>query len=74
MSRDIMVTGSASGIGLATARAVRDRGDRVIGIDLAGADVVGDLATRSGREAAAAGALDAAGGRVHAVIACAGPR
>lgn len=72
MSRTAVVTGSASGIGLATARLLMDRGDRVIGVDRAGGDVTADLATPEGRQAAVAGVLERAGGQVDVVVACAG--
>jgi len=61
MSRTYVVTGSASGIGATTARMLTERGERVIGIDLKGADVEADLSTASGRlEAALAGDEDRA--------------
>jgi NAD(P)-dependent dehydrogenase (short-subunit alcohol dehydrogenase family) len=72
MSRTYVVTGSASGIGLATATMLRDRGETVIGIDLANAEVAADLSTASGRLDAAAAAAELADGRIDAVIACAG--
>lgn len=72
MSRTYVVTGSASGIGATTARILTERGERVIGIDLKGADVNADLSTREGRLSAAAEATALAGGTVDAVIACAG--
>jgi len=68
----IAVTGSASGIGAATADALRKRGDRVIGIDLANADIAADLSTPDGREAAVTGVLDACGGVLDGAVACAG--
>ncbi|WP_422116478.1 SDR family oxidoreductase [Brachybacterium sp. UNK5269] len=72
MSRTFVITGAASGIGRATAQLLTDRGDTVIGVDLQGVDVSGDLSTREGRRAAAAEATRLAGGTVDAVIACAG--
>ncbi|MBC9926160.1 MULTISPECIES: SDR family oxidoreductase [unclassified Leucobacter] len=72
MARTVVITGSASGIGAATAELVRARGDRVIGIDLRGADVEADLSTPAGRIDAAAKASELAGGTIDAVIACAG--
>ncbi|WP_369369867.1 SDR family oxidoreductase [Promicromonospora sp. Populi] len=47
--RTIVVTGSASGIGLATLRLLEQRGDRVIGVDLHDAEIVADLMTPAGR-------------------------
>ncbi len=72
MSRTIVITGAASGIGKTTAQILRDAGHRVIGVDLQGVDVSGDLSTPAGRTAAAASATELAGGTVDAVIACAG--
>lgn len=72
MSRTYVVTGSASGIGAATANILRSRGDKVIGIDLKDADVNADLSTPEGRTAAAEKATELAGGVIDGVIACAG--
>ena len=57
MKRTYVVSGSASGIGAATAALLRDRGDRVVGVDLRDADVVADLSSARGRTAAVAGVL-----------------
>lgn len=72
MSRTYVITGAGSGIGKTTAQILRDRGDTVIGVDLRGTEVSGDLSTREGRLGAAAEATALAGGTVDAVIACAG--
>lgn len=72
MIRTYVVTGSASGIGQATAALLRKGGDRVIGVDLACADVVADLSTPDGRADAVDGVLDEAQGVVDGVIANAG--
>lgn len=72
MSRTYVVTGAASGIGKTTAEILRDRGNTVIGVDLRGVEVSGDLSTPEGRKNAAAEATKLAGGTVDAVIACAG--
>ncbi|GAB2632440.1 SDR family oxidoreductase [Nocardioides ginkgobilobae] len=56
--RTHVVTGAASGIGRATAAMLRERGHRVIGVDLRegeGVDVAADLGTPEGRAAAVAG-------------------
>jgi NAD(P)-dependent dehydrogenase (short-subunit alcohol dehydrogenase family) len=47
-----VVTGSASGMGAATAAQLVDLGHTVIGVDLHDADVVADLSTAEGRTAA----------------------
>lgn len=72
MTRTYIVTGAASGIGAATAEALRSHGHTVIGVDLKGAEVSADLSTPSGRAAAATEATALADGKVDAVIACAG--
>lgn len=72
MTRTYVITGSASGIGASTANILRERGERVIGIDLRDADIEADLSRSEGRVDAARQAMDLAGGTIDAVIACAG--
>lgn len=72
MERTYLVTGSASGIGLATAGHLSELGHRVITLDLRDADVVADLSTAAGRVAAVLGVGEAAAGALDAVVACAG--
>ena len=67
-----VITGSASGIGLATRKLIEAQGDRVIGVDLRDAEVVADLATGNGRSAMAEQVSQLSDGRIDAVIACAG--
>src|SRR4051812_17902547 len=70
--RTVVVTGSASGMGAATkARLVAD-GQRVIGIDLRDADIVADLGTPEGREAAVAGVTEAVDGAIDGLVTWAG--
>ncbi|NYD56823.1 NAD(P)-dependent dehydrogenase (short-subunit alcohol dehydrogenase family) [Nocardioides marinisabuli] len=71
MQRTYVVSGSASGIGAATAALLRDSGDRVIGVDLRDAEVSADLSTAAGRAEAVAGVL-ALTDVVHGVVPCAG--
>jgi NAD(P)-dependent dehydrogenase (short-subunit alcohol dehydrogenase family) len=72
MTRTILVTGSASGIGKATAELVRSRGDQVIGLDIHDADIVADLSTADGRRGGIAEAEKLSCGKLDAIIACAG--
>jgi NAD(P)-dependent dehydrogenase (short-subunit alcohol dehydrogenase family) len=53
--RTIVVTGSASGMGAATKARLEAAGDKVIGVDIKDADVVADLGTAEGRQAAVDG-------------------
>ncbi|WP_029110805.1 SDR family oxidoreductase [Mycobacterium sp. URHD0025] len=66
------VTGSASGMGHATAQRLRADGHRVIGVDLHDAEVIADLSTPQGRSNAAAAVLDLAGGRLDGAVLAAG--
>ena len=70
--RTHLVTGSASGIGQATADALREAGERVITLDLHSADVVADLSTPDGRRTGVDGVIAAAGGSLDVIIASAG--
>jgi len=72
MSRTIVVTGAASGIGAATARYLRERGDQVISCDLHDADVIADLATDAGRSALVERVGQLSGGAIDAIVANAG--
>lgn len=62
MTRTIVVTGSASGMGAATARRLVASGHRVIGVDLRDATVIADLSTRHGRASAIAEVAALVGG------------
>jgi NAD(P)-dependent dehydrogenase (short-subunit alcohol dehydrogenase family) len=66
-----VVSGSASGIGSAVVTRLRAEAHTVIGVDLHDAEVIGDLATASGRENAVA-AIAAVTDRVDGVVPCAG--
>ena len=70
--RTIAVTGSASGMGRATAERLRSEGARVIGVDLADAEVTCDLGTREGRQRCVEEVTDLADGVLDAVITWAG--
>lgn len=80
MSRTVVITGSASGIGQACAQLCRDRGWRVIGIDRNDPNEEGepptdlclDLADPAARGEIRRFVEDASNGRIDALIACAG--
>lgn len=72
MSRTYVVTGSASGIGKATAELLQSRGNTVIGVDLRDADVIADLTTPDGRAALVSEVGRLAEGHVDAILAIAG--
>lgn len=72
MSRKYIVTGAASGIGAATVALLKERGETVYGVDIHGTDINADLSTKEGRLDAAAKSIELCGGRIDAVIACAG--
>jgi NAD(P)-dependent dehydrogenase (short-subunit alcohol dehydrogenase family) len=66
------VTGSASGMGKASAERLRVAGHTVIGIDLKDADVVADLSTSEGRAAAVTEVLTRTGGVLDGAVLAAG--
>lgn len=70
--RTVVVTGSASGLGAAVCERLAARGARLIGVDLAGADIEADLAVPAGRSAAMNAVLEASGGAIDGLVACAG--
>jgi NAD(P)-dependent dehydrogenase (short-subunit alcohol dehydrogenase family) len=72
MTRTYVITGSASGIGAATYRILKNAGHTVIGVDLENSDVNVDLSTALGRHDGAAAVVDLSKGKIDAVIACAG--
>ena len=72
MKRTVLVTGSANGIGAATAHYLREHGHTVIGLDLAGATISCDLSTPEGRATAVAETIAHCGGKLDAIISCAG--
>lgn len=72
MSRTFVVTGSASGIGQATAQRLKAKGHQVLGVDLRGADIEVDLATPAGQQAMASEVARLSGGCIDGIAACAG--
>jgi NAD(P)-dependent dehydrogenase (short-subunit alcohol dehydrogenase family) len=72
MTRNYVVTGSASGIGAATVELLKERGAKVIGVDIHNADVNADLSTSLGRKEAVSRVIDLSAGKIDGIIACAG--
>jgi NAD(P)-dependent dehydrogenase (short-subunit alcohol dehydrogenase family) len=70
--RTVAVSGSASGIGAAVRARLERDGARVVGVDLRDADVIADLSTGPGRDAAVGAVMAACDGRLGGVVACAG--
>lgn len=70
--RTYLITGAASGIGRSVSEYLEDRGQRVIGADLKGADIVADLSTVQGRASLVEQATGLSSGRLDAVLAVAG--
>jgi NAD(P)-dependent dehydrogenase (short-subunit alcohol dehydrogenase family) len=68
----VAVTGSAGGIGRAICERVAAEGQRVIGVDVRDADVIADLGSAAGRDAAVAAIDDACGGVLDGLVVCAG--
>jgi NAD(P)-dependent dehydrogenase (short-subunit alcohol dehydrogenase family) len=62
------VSGSASGIGAAVRSRLERQGDRIIGIDVRDAEVVIDLSTRRGRDAALAAVTAHCNGRLDRLV------
>ncbi|MFE1396988.1 SDR family oxidoreductase [Nocardiopsis dassonvillei] len=67
-----VVTGSASGMGAASAAVLAEAGHTVIGVDLRDAEVVADLGTVEGRRGAVEEILAISGGTLDGVAAVAG--
>lgn len=66
------VSGSASGIGAAVCAALRAAGHQIIGIDRANAEVIADLSTPQGRQAAVEDVLVRCDGVLDGLVCCAG--
>lgn len=66
-----LVSGAASGIGAATTALLREQGHRVVTVDLRDAEVVADLSTAAGRQAAV-DQIQELTDEVHGVVPCAG--
>lgn len=70
--RTVVVSGSASGLGAALLRRLEADGQRAIGVDRRDAEIVADLGTAEGREAAVQAAREACGGALDGLVSCAG--
>ena len=68
----VCVTGTASGIGLATKQRLEASGVRVIGVDKHDAEVVGDLSVASDRRRIVDEVLATCGGVLDGLVPCAG--
>ena len=68
----IAITGSAGGLGGATAARLRHAGHDVIGVDVRDAEVIADLSTAVGRAAMVDGVASRCGGVLDGVVAGAG--
>lgn len=69
---NVVISGSASGIGLATKKLLESKGNRVIGIDVRDADIIADLSTPEGRAQAVRRALETTSKEMDAVVLSAG--
>ena len=70
--RTVVVTGSASGLGAAVAARLEARHVRVLGVDLAGAEIQADLSVPSGRSQAMNAVLERTDGAIDGLVVCAG--
>lgn len=66
------MTGGATGIGAAIKHRLREEGNQVIVVDIKDADIIADLSSKEGRQAAIAGIREAAAGGLDGLITCAG--
>jgi len=67
-----VITGSASGIGAAVRKRLEKTGDKVIGVDLRNAEIIANLSTKEGRNAAIAEVKKKCGDRLDRFVAAAG--
>ena len=69
---NIIISGSASGIGEATRKKLEGQGARVVGIDVRDAEIIADLSVPEGREEAIRRALESTGNGIDSVVLSAG--
>jgi NAD(P)-dependent dehydrogenase (short-subunit alcohol dehydrogenase family) len=74
VSKRVIITGAASGIGEATAKELRVRGAQVVGLDLKGEDdlIACDVRDQESVDKAVAAAIERLGGGLDALVNCAG--
>ena len=68
----VVVTGAASGLGRAVAERLRKEGRRVFGVDVADAEILGDLGRPDGRAAVLDAIRARCDGALDGVVSCAG--
>tara|TARA_R110002124_G_scaffold85371_1_gene221531 strand:+ start:7332 stop:8093 length:762 start_codon:yes stop_codon:yes gene_type:complete len=66
------MTGGATGIGAAIKHRLREEGNQVIVVDIKDADIIADLSSKEGRQAAIAGIRAAAAEGLDGLVTCAG--
>lgn len=66
------MTGGATGIGAAIKQRLRDEGNQVIVVDIKDADIIADLSSKEGRQAAIEAVRDKAGEGLDGLVTCAG--
>jgi NAD(P)-dependent dehydrogenase (short-subunit alcohol dehydrogenase family) len=66
------MTGGATGIGAAIKQRLREEGNQVIVVDIKDADIIADLSSKEGRQAAVAAVAEAAADGLDGLITCAG--
>lgn len=70
--RTYVITGAASGIGAATSMLLKERGAKVIEVDIHDSEVIADLSTVVGRASAISSVKELSKGKIDAIIPCAG--
>ncbi len=72
MTRTVVITGAASGIGKAIDELLESRGYRTIGVDVHATDIIADLSTPEGRAKMVAAVKAECPDGIDGVVACAG--